>query len=232
MPPAVAKPLRHTVPGSALVPFCSIAKLGLVCAAQGSITSNPKNTAYRGDSHVEENKYRKMREAQYFLGGMVATEPDCEEFVHNLSAFLSAARSIIQYAYANVKDDPRAKRWYDSECGLFRSLKFFKGKRDMNIHTEPVTVARTVVQQADEVIQLSDHLVVTVTDENGHVIVRREAGTGPEAGLLKPPSAPPEYRHYFDDWPLAEDAVTLCTYYLQDIVGMVREGEAKGLLPL
>jgi hypothetical protein len=179
---------------------------------------------------MEERKYRKLTEAQYFLGQMVASEARREEFMYNLSAFASAARSVMQYAHRDTQADAAAKRWYDTQCQSFPSLKFFKDKRDLNVHTEPLTASLAVTQHFADTVHVSDSLSWTLKDQAGHVIRAGQAPPAPKPAPPTDPPLPPEFRYYFADWPLKEDVVSLCTKYLDDIVAMIEDGEQKGLL--
>ncbi len=51
----------------------------------------------------------KIREAEYFLGQMLCTQNQLQHFTYNLSAFLSAARSVLQYALAEAKTKPNGQ---------------------------------------------------------------------------------------------------------------------------
>ena len=49
------------------------------------------------------NEYTKLKEAQYFNSEMVKKQLNRDSFNYNLSAFLSSARSILQYALEEAK---------------------------------------------------------------------------------------------------------------------------------
>ena len=56
---------------------------------------------------------QKIREAEYFLAQMDRERENAEHFGHNLSAFLSSARSVLQYALEEAKPKPGGLAWYD-----------------------------------------------------------------------------------------------------------------------
>jgi len=58
------------------------------------------------------NERYKIGEAKFFLAKMEETIGDREVFQYYLSAFLSATRSIIQYAREESRSKGR-KQWYD-----------------------------------------------------------------------------------------------------------------------
>jgi len=51
----------------------------------------------------------KINEAKYFLAQMTALVDDRAAFNFNLSAFLAAARSALQYAHNEANRNPAAK---------------------------------------------------------------------------------------------------------------------------
>ena len=79
----------------------------------------------------------KINEAKYFLTQMTALVDDRAAFNFNLSAFLAAARSALQYAYEAAKSKPCGQAWYDSQVGGKPVVKFFKDKRNVSIHVNP-----------------------------------------------------------------------------------------------
>ena len=86
------------------------------------------------------NVNSKFAEAQFFyskMGQHSVRESDVTEFKYYLSAFISAARSILQYIYENSKKKGKLSE-YDSLVSGDLLLKFFKDERDANIHTKPV----------------------------------------------------------------------------------------------
>jgi len=61
------------------------------------------------------HEQRKLAEATYFYGRMLDEQENRELFLFHLSAFLSAARSCLQYAREEVKvKGGAAKAWYDN----------------------------------------------------------------------------------------------------------------------
>lgn len=86
------------------------------------------------------NEFEKIREAEYFLGRMTAEREVRDAFRFNPSAFLSAARSVLQYALEEARRKPGGQAWYDGHMAASPILTFFKDRRDVNIHVEPVAL--------------------------------------------------------------------------------------------
>ncbi len=83
------------------------------------------------------HEYEKLEEARHFLERMrQATEP--KGFQYELSAFLSAARSALQYALEEAKSKTGGQKWYDDAVKSLPLVSFFKEKRDLSVHEAPV----------------------------------------------------------------------------------------------
>ena len=81
----------------------------------------------------------KLREAAYFLGRMREAQAERSEavFRFELSAFLSAGRSVLQYACEEAKRAGQ-QQWYQQAVVSDPCIPFLKEERDANIHDRPV----------------------------------------------------------------------------------------------
>jgi len=94
-------------------------------------------------------------------------------------------------------------------------LKFFKEKRDINIHTEPVSAVKEIGILIEE--------SVNVWMDSGDVA----------APLLVPPPSPfttVTEKYKFADWPGTEGVLQLCEKYLRELRAFVSDGQTKGFL--
>jgi|GEM_PF-4071432 len=101
----------------------------------------------------------KIEEARYFISMMRVTQADYKKTVFNLSAATTAARSALQYALkeAEARDKLNGRSWYDSATKADNTIKFFKDKRDLNIHEEPITSNKDVIVHVGEVPVATHH---------------------------------------------------------------------------
>jgi len=60
------------------------------------------------------NEGQKTQEALYFHAQMLSNYEDRQNLVFNLSAFLSASRSAMQYALEEAKTKRGGQKWYDA----------------------------------------------------------------------------------------------------------------------
>ena len=57
----------------------------------------------------------KIKEAKYFLSQILHEKENFENFKYNLSAFISSARSVLQYALEEAKIKNGGQLWYDGQ---------------------------------------------------------------------------------------------------------------------
>src|SRR2546425_8857182 len=138
----------------------------------------------------------KLEEATYFLGQMRSFLEDPKVFRFNLSAFLSAARSIAQYALKEAQSKPGGQAWYDAFVRQDRFIRFFASKRDANIHEQIVQLDGQVDIYVKDGAHLRKRAVVEKFDRDGNVIevINAEAGADPDAEWTPDFAFVPHYR--------------------------------------
>lgn len=171
----------------------------------------------------------KVTEAAFFLKLMEERSSIPQDFRHFLSAFLSAARSALQYAL----EEARARRqqtWYDKAMQASPVLAFFKDKRDVNIHKRPIALMQTTTLTETVHIGISDGLVVITERADGTTETREVAGT--PGHVAQRSTSLVEVQYLFDDWQGPEDALALSKKYLTElklfIDGGVKAGHISG----
>ncbi len=171
----------------------------------------------------------KLREAEYFYSRMVSETDNRDNFLFDLSAFLSAARSVLQYALKEAQTKSGGRQWYDNHIRSSKVLAFFKDKRDINIHMQPIQVNQHTSIQWTEVIRFSESIHIKKFDQTGRLI--DEYSSGPS----EPPPAPETppkvtHRFTFSDWSGTEEVLQLCKYYLKELRHVVEDGQNNGFL--
>jgi hypothetical protein len=173
----------------------------------------------------------KLEEAHYFYEGMGECHDDRKPFLHNLSAFLSSARSVLQYALREARSKPGGVQWYEARVSKSRTLGFFKDQRDINIHRQPLAPRQDVAIQLTETLHLSASLGIAFIDEQGKVVKETVIEDSP------PQPAPiaclpiTTIRHSFAAWAGPEDVMALSKLYLDELESVVNDGITKGFLP-
>lgn len=171
----------------------------------------------------------KLKEAKYFFNRMRAVTDEPESFHFELSAFLSSARSILQYGNEEAKTKSGGQAWYDRQVSGNNILKHFKDKRDINIHTEPVKANRQVSVTLTEHMHISESLRIEIQREDGSVEVREhiEPSPVPES---KPDDSTITIKYVFSDWSGTEDVIELCEKYINALEAFINDGQASGFL--
>jgi len=177
------------------------------------------------------NEKEKLEEARYFYAKMVKHQEDRKVFNHNLSAFLSAARSVMQYACKEVNPEDegknRGRKWYDDWMESSYVLRFFRDKRNFNIHIAPINPRRHVKGHSTVVLSVSISSHIKVTDKNGKVKEERETKEEPKPKKAPKISTKSESRYEFDDWKGPEDLITVCKMYIRELEKVVQDGISK-----
>lgn len=173
---------------------------------------------------------KKIREAKYFYSRMIQEQRNRDDFTYNLSAFLSSARSVLQYALSEAEINPGGQQWYDDHISESPVLKFFKDKRDISIHIEPVEPVAQYRQTFATTLYLSPSLSVIVRDKDGN-IKEQYSSDEPEPKPKQPPTpAVTEIRYRFADWSGNEDVLTLCKKYIQELENIIKDGIRRGFI--
>jgi hypothetical protein len=155
---------------------------------------------------------KKIREAQLFYALALDEErkvnDDPESFEFFLSAFLSAARTVLQYALEEARGKPRGQAWYDTTMKSV-VLRYFKEKRDVNIHAQPINAIREFDLAIDDSIWMGAAPPIP-----GHV--------GWPAKVTD--------KYKFADWTGSEGILTLCKACLCELRAFVQDGKNRGFL--
>ncbi len=150
------------------------------------------------------NAREKMGEATYFLDRMKETAADADAFKYNLSAFLSAARSVWNHLRAEHARTPGFKTWAEKKWQDFDAdarMKFFIDKRREAVHIRPVSPAAQVKVEVHEVLHMTDAVIVQKMDKEGKVIEERRSVSPPASPPAEPRLPRIEWRWHFDELP-------------------------------
>lgn len=96
------------------------------------------------------NAAQKMAEAKHFLVQMDETQDVDDVFQYNLSAFLSAFKSIYYYLQTDFANNLDYQKWYKQKIKEYKGtvMEILVHKRDENVHTQPVVTCGAVAWQA------------------------------------------------------------------------------------
>lgn len=183
--------------------------------------------------HFSMHERSKLAEAKYFYSRMRETQGQSTQFNYNLSAFLSAARSVLQYAHKKARSTPGGQDWYSSQIKASSVLIFFKGKRDINIHMRPVAPLMIFRVNIEDSIAVSDALDIFIRDLKEGInrqssVELTEPKVPQPAKQRQPDTKKISYR--FSDWTGTEDVMALCQTYIYELQQLVEEGQKLGFI--
>lgn len=176
------------------------------------------------------NEKVKLREARYFLGRMRACEKEPEAFRCELSAFLAASRTVLQYALREVKSKSGGRAWYDTSMANAKTLGFFKDKRDISIHQQPVVPSTDATVALTDAVTIADSLSITLRGSHGQIVDQRVSAVERSAPQKEVRLPIVTYLHTFADWSGPEDLLDLSAAYLAELEVLVSDGIARGLI--
>lgn len=174
----------------------------------------------------------KYDEAEYFLEMMKENIEDRQKFRYNLSAFVSAARTITFVLQKEFSKNPKFNKWYPKkqmQMSRDKLFEFFNDKRNNIIHEEGTIYTRAEISKT---INLS--MAASVSFE---AIVIKADGTIENEKDSELPSKPKltpklndteETKWFFKDWSEPdEDVIALCARYIKELKIIVEEAASK-----
>lgn len=170
----------------------------------------------------------KLLEARYFLNQMKSNTSNFKVFCYNLSAFLSASRSILYFIRREVKGTEN-QRWYDDKMRDSEIFRFFTQRRDLTVHEKPVqpnvnfSAEHRICVRATEVV-----VALKRVDSNGKVIENYSSSKNlpPNTTNLQqePKEGKVELTYVFDYYGSEESVINICDRYFEDLELYIEEG--------
>lgn len=177
----------------------------------------------------------KIDEAAHFLARINGADISTIQF--EVSAFLSAARSALQYAHKEASGKPGGQAWYDRSVTTADGVVgFLSDERNQNVHAQPLHMRTDT-----SVLMQSSTLAMTGTLSAVHIDGKTGARTefhfdntsAPPPADSSPRTVPKttlSHRYSFRNWTGPEDASNLCARYLTEIQRIVLDGQKQGFL--
>lgn len=173
----------------------------------------------------------KLEEAKYFYSRMLEEQSNRVYFKHNLSAFLSAARSVLQYAFEEAKTRQGGYQWYDNLKSKSLILGFFKHIRDVNIHEKPIKSQVNYDLTIIETVHISDSILIEIRDKDGN-IKGKYLSDMPQKEIEKPRvQVESKVSYKFIDGQLnGKDVFVTCQKYIKELEEVIKEGISRGYI--
>lgn len=170
------------------------------------------------------HEQQKLEEARFFFEKMTHNQSD-PDFTYYLSAFLSAARSVLQILYKRCKKQRKCS-WYVDQV-KDETVKFFRCKRNFNIHEghNPQTIK---IRVSSEII-LGDSVGITKYEEGKPV----KQISLPELPSKESRNTPVTRKVYFSDPSAPGDGeiFVLSRSYLEKLNCILEAARKCGAIP-
>lgn len=172
----------------------------------------------------------KIRQAQHHRQQMAKVDRDPESFRYEFSAFVAAARSVLQFAHREAKGKPDGQDWYKSVMAGSALLQFFREKRNLDIHEEPVTIAKDIEVHIEERLGASDAWELELRGPDARVKQHFKSPSVAERAAPEAQSPRVVYCYRFRDWSGPEEVQILCDNLIDELKAVVADGQRRGLL--
>ncbi|TXL67460.1 hypothetical protein FHP05_00090 [Cerasibacillus terrae] len=180
----------------------------------------------------------KIAESKYFFEKLESLEKEGQllEFTYNLSAFLSATRSISSY----VQDKAKKKKEVQTVIDVIEKdkiIRFLVKQRNYTVHRKQLKLSASanadlyssITVNPKESIEVETY---NINDEGDEIVQLTQVE--PEyynVSYIQKDSSPTiSYQFIFDEWKGSEDILYLCGYYLNWLEQFVSEMRNKGYI--
>jgi len=177
---------------------------------------------------------QKYDEVEYFLETMKENIEDRQKFRYNLSAFVSAARSVtfVLQNELEFSKNPKFDKWYcekQTQMKRDKLFKFFKGKRDYAIHQKGTIDTRAEISTTINLpMAASVGFEAIVIKADGTIENEKHSEPPTKPKLTPKPNDTEETKWFFKDWSEPdEDVIALCARYTKELKIIVEEAESK-----
>ena len=179
--------------------------------------------------------YDKVLEAEYFLDRMRLNTANPQVLKFNLSAFVSAARSVTLHLQKEATWKPEHEAWYEAHRGELASdptCRFFKELRNAELHVRSTT---THAKGVSAVFTISSNPATSEVPRPA-VVHGEPVSLVPVVGVVHPvASAEPGLAFQVWSWEFearpGEDLFALCGQYAAVLKSFVARFETFRMLP-
>jgi hypothetical protein len=172
----------------------------------------------------------KLSEAKHFYSKMKEQNADRNIFCYNLSAFLTAARTVLQYALNESRSKNGGQAWYNGFVSKSHVLSFFRDKRDFNIHDEPIQPRTDCTVVIGEPVHITEAISVVLKDKDGNIVGKYNSPEPSHNTDKLEPTVIGKYQHKFNDWNGNEDILELGRIYIKELEDLIKDGITKGFI--
>lgn len=169
----------------------------------------------------------KLEEAKYFLDKLVGSTENERHVKFNVSAFLSAARSVTLYLQKEFHDNPNFQSWYISKQKEMKRdslLEFFKEKRNFVLKEEYGKFRQHLGATIPENIHVAESVLVKLVRANGTTEEIKAEPQPPPQEQKDKDEATLSHKWFLEDYPDV-DVITLCQEYIDKLSSLIEEAK-------
>ena len=160
----------------------------------------------------------KLEEARYFRTEMDQNANNSILFKFLLSAFLTAARSVMLYVHAECSKEG-GRRWYDKKMAD-HMLRFFRSLRNVNIHEGPVEPQLIIELTIIDQVSIEESSSIKMNDEYRYIVYDKLQTQQSDS---MPTTLKQTFKYLFTNWSGPEDVQELCDKYIIALQRIVDE---------
>ena len=156
---------------------------------------------------------------------MISELANRDPFKYNLSAFLSAARSVTFVMQAEFNSATGFTEWYDEKQIQMKDdnlMEFMKEKRNITLKQKTIDPRGHITVHITETVVITEHVEAILTHKNG--TVERIEHPQPAPPRLPKSKTETNYQWFFGDIP-DKDIITLSQEYIEKLESLVHECE-------
>lgn len=166
---------------------------------------------------------------------MKETDGNRQRLKYNLSAFVSAARSVTFVLQKERPKNPESDEWYTKKQKWMKEdvrdilFTFFVDKRNHALKEGLIDPRAEISIVADVSVVTSVSVEAVVRDVEGNIKDHEYEPSAKPKPAYKPNSKEEtKNKWFFKDWQYTdEDVITLCEKYLNELKKIVEEAESK-----
>lgn len=171
------------------------------------------------------NAEQKLNEAKYFLKQTGITSNDSEEFSYNLSAFLSAARSVTWCLQKEFSKHPKFADWYNRKQEEMRHdklMNFFNKKRNFVLKEKLPDLRRGTKVSTNLLPSLlfTDSVTIKISEPEGSTKVEKIEYT--PSGNKKKTTIPFQKVYFFEEFS-DRNVIELCEEHIKRLESIINK---------
>ncbi len=170
-----------------------------------------------------KDTFDKLDEAKYFLSQLKKNIINVSIFRYNLSAFLSAIRSVTYFLQKECHNVPGFSEWYTKEQEKMKRdlyMKFLNDKRVLEVHKGRSLLRKETRVTHHDSVSMIDSITIFLIRSDGTGDIRQSGPPVHNIGRQIDPTT--EHLWFFEDFE-DKDIILLCEEHVAKIETLLNE---------